>query len=122
MFAVGGILFFHNLGGRDLWNPDEPRYAQIAKEKMPKNAAVMDTLGWIYYLKGSYLNAIAELQDSVELASDNALINYHLGMAYYKNNQANDARVSLQKALELDPNFDGADQARRILKQLKASG
>jgi len=27
-----GTLFFANLGRRDLWNPDEPRYAQIAKE------------------------------------------------------------------------------------------
>jgi len=39
-------------------------FAQVAKEKMPKSAAVMDTLGWLYYLKGSYLNAVAELQES----------------------------------------------------------
>ena len=39
----------------------------------------MDTLGWIYYLKGSYLNAISELQDSVELVPDNPIVNYHLG-------------------------------------------
>ena len=35
--------------------------AQKAKEKMPKSPAVMDTLGWVYYLKGSYLNAIARV-------------------------------------------------------------
>ncbi len=26
------MLFFYNLGGWDLWNPDEPRYAQVARE------------------------------------------------------------------------------------------
>ena len=28
-------------------------FAQIAKEQLPNSAAVMDTLGYIYYLKGS---------------------------------------------------------------------
>ena len=26
------VLFFYNVGGWDLWNPDEPRYALVAKE------------------------------------------------------------------------------------------
>jgi 4-amino-4-deoxy-L-arabinose transferase-like glycosyltransferase len=34
LIAFGGILFFSNVGGWDLWNPDEPRYAQIAKEML----------------------------------------------------------------------------------------
>jgi 4-amino-4-deoxy-L-arabinose transferase-like glycosyltransferase len=29
---LASLLFFYNLGGWDLWNPDEPRYAQIAHE------------------------------------------------------------------------------------------
>jgi tetratricopeptide (TPR) repeat protein len=90
--------------------------AQIAKEKMPKNSTVMDTLGWIYYLKGSYLNAIAELQDSVELAPNNPVINYHLGLAYHKNNQQDEAGTFLKKALELAPDFKGAEEARSILE------
>lgn len=37
LFAVlvlGGILFSINLGGYDLWPPDEPRYALVAREMM----------------------------------------------------------------------------------------
>jgi tetratricopeptide (TPR) repeat protein len=95
--------------------------AQIAKEQMPENAAVMDTLGWIYYQKGSYLNAIAELQDSLERSPDNPVINYHLGMAYYKNNETENALKSLQKALDLNADFKGAEEARRAIKEIKAS-
>jgi Tfp pilus assembly protein PilF len=90
-------------------------FAQIAKEQLPKSAGVMDTLGWIYYLKGSYLNAIAELQDSVEIEPENALINYHLGLAYSKNNQPDQAREYLEKALKIAPNFRGAEEARTVL-------
>jgi len=96
-------------------------YAQIAKERMPQNAAVMDTLGWIYYLKGSYLNAIAELRDSVELDLDNPIINYHLGLAYHKNNQQDEAKESLENALEIAPNFKGAEDARKILEAIEAT-
>ena len=90
-------------------------FAQTAKEKMPKSAAVMDTLGWAYYLKGRYLSAISELQDSVELVPDNPVINFHLGMAYFKNNQPDVAREYLEKALKLDQNFEGAEEARQFL-------
>lgn len=32
IIAVGVALFFFNLGGRDLWEPDETRYAVVARE------------------------------------------------------------------------------------------
>jgi tetratricopeptide (TPR) repeat protein len=97
-------------------------FAQVAKEKMPKSAAVMDTLGWLYYLKGSYLNAVAELQESVALEPDNPVITYHLGMAYFKNAQMNEAKASLEKALKIHEKFKGADEARKALEEIKAKG
>jgi tetratricopeptide (TPR) repeat protein len=96
-------------------------FAQIAKEQMPKSAAVMDTLGWVYYLKGSYLNAIAELEDALKLDPDNPVINYHLGLAHFKNKQADAAKEFMEKALKIDQNFKGAEDARRILKDIKTS-
>src|SRR5213595_2358403 len=30
--VLGALLFFPALGGRDLWNPDEARYAEVARE------------------------------------------------------------------------------------------
>ncbi|NLA75353.1 MAG: tetratricopeptide repeat protein, partial [Deltaproteobacteria bacterium] len=96
-------------------------YARIAKGQMPDNPSVMDTLGWIYYLKGSYLNAISELQDSVELMPDNPVVNYHLGMALLKNNKPAEAEEYLKNALELDPGFKGAEEAKNALKEAGAA-
>jgi len=97
-------------------------FARIAKEKMPKSASVMDTLGWIYYLKGSYLNAISELQDSLEGQPDHPVVNYHLGMAFYKADKPDSAREYLEKALKIDPDFKGADEARATLEAIQAAG
>ncbi len=94
-------------------------YAQIAKEQMPENAAVMDTLGWIYYLKGTYSNAIAEFQDSLARDPNNPVINYHMGLAQYKNKDKLKAKEFLGKALELEPDFRGAGEARKVLQEIK---
>ena len=96
-------------------------FAQVAKEQIPDNGAVMDTLGWIYYLKGSYLNAIAEFQDSLTQNPDNPVINLHLGLAYYKNKQPHKAKEFLDKALSINQNFKGAEEAHIILKEIKTS-
>ena len=96
-------------------------FAQLAKEKMPKNPAVMDTLGWIYYLKGRYPSAISELADSLELAPDNPTINFHLGMAYFKSKQHSEAKKYLEKALKTDEKSEWAEEARQTLKEMTSS-
>jgi tetratricopeptide (TPR) repeat protein len=102
-------------------NVDEAlTFARIAKEHMPNSAAVMDTLGWLYYLKGTYLTAISEFQDSLARDPNSSVVNYHMGLAYAKNNEPAKAKDYLQKALELDPNFKGAEEARKTLKQLQS--
>lgn len=101
-------------------NVDEAlTFARIAKEHMPNSAAVMDTLGWLYYLKGTYLNAISEFQDSLARDPNSSVVNYHMGLAYSKSNEPAKAKEYLRKALEIHPNFKGAEEARKILKQLQ---
>jgi tetratricopeptide (TPR) repeat protein len=93
-------------------------FARLAKEKFPNDPNVMDTLGWVYYRKGLYDNAIGEFTDCLEKMPDNPTVTYHLGMAYYKKGDLENARAELEKALQLDENFSGADEARRILAEL----
>lgn len=118
-FAPAANNLAWNLAARG-GNIDEALgYAQVAKEQMPKNPAVMDTLGWIYYLKGTYLSAIAEFQDSIELDPENPVIRYHLGMALYKNKQYKQAEEELAKALSISGHFTGAEEAKQTLEKIK---
>jgi len=93
-------------------------FAQIAKKQLPDSPAVMDTLGYIYYLKGSYGNAVKEFQDSLSRDPENPVINFHMGLAQYKSNDLAKAKGYFEKALELDPNFKEADEAQRLLKEI----
>jgi tetratricopeptide (TPR) repeat protein len=93
--------------------------AQTAKEKMPKDPSIMDTLGWIYYKKGLYRNAIVELEQSHEKIQKNPVILYHLGMAYLKNNQKEEAKAALEKALTLNQKFPGYKEAQKALANME---
>ncbi|RPJ81589.1 MAG: tetratricopeptide repeat protein, partial [Deltaproteobacteria bacterium] len=92
--------------------------AQKAKEKQPDNPAIMDTLGWIFYKKGMYDAAIAELKASVEKIPENASVRYHLGLAYMKKGEKALAKKELAEALRISEEFDGADDAKKVLSEL----
>jgi tetratricopeptide (TPR) repeat protein len=44
---------------------------------------------------------------------------YHLGLAYYKKGEADKARAELERALRLGDKFDGADEAKKALAEIK---
>ena len=90
-------------------------FARKAKEKLPNDPSIMDTLGLVYYKKGLYDSAIGEFTDSLDKMPDNPTVHYHLGMTYYKKGDKNRARAELKKALSLDDGFDGSEEARQIL-------
>jgi Tfp pilus assembly protein PilF len=50
---------------------------------------------------------------------NNALFNYHLGLAYAKNGQAALAKQQLDRVLKLNPNFPDADQLRKAVAEAK---
>ena len=91
---------------------------QIAKEKFPNNPSIMDTLGWVYFKKDLYDNAIGEFTGAIEKLPDNATVRYHLGMAYHKKGENEKAKETLEKALSLNDSFEGAEEAKQILEEL----
>lgn len=96
--------------------------AQTARRGMPDSPNAADTLGWAYYHKGIYQSAISQFQEALRLnektgAPDDAVLHYHLGMAYQKANQLSLARQHLERAIKLSP--ENAD-ARKALSELRS--
>jgi tetratricopeptide (TPR) repeat protein len=96
------------------------KLAKKAKELSP-NPAVIDTLGWIYYLNGMYDEAVSELETSVKGAPWNSTILYHLGAAYYKNEQREQALSEFERALKINSNFPEANEAIKLVEEIRAA-
>jgi tetratricopeptide (TPR) repeat protein len=92
--------------------------AQKAREKLPDDPGVMDTLGWVYARKGLWDSAIRELQDSLAKMPDNAAIHYHLGVAYAGKGDKENARMAFNKALETKGAEAVAEQVKEAMGKL----
>jgi putative PEP-CTERM system TPR-repeat lipoprotein len=93
--------------------------AQTAQKKLPNVPAVNDTLGFIYYKKNLAPLAVSTLKVSAEKDPGNALYQYHLGLAYVDTGDAVRAKQALSRALALDSDFDGSDDAKGRLSALE---
>lgn len=89
--------------------------AQTAKNAQPDDPDVNDTLGWVYYKRGLPTLAIPPFEQSIKAAPENPIYHYHLGLAYLQMGDHLKARTALERALELQPDFDGAAEARKAL-------
>jgi len=95
------------------------RMAQTARQKLPDNANVADTLGWAFYQKHVYTSAINLFKEAVKKEPDNALFNCHLGLAYAKTGQAGLAKQQLDRVVKIKPNFPEVDELRRAVEEAK---
>jgi tetratricopeptide (TPR) repeat protein len=91
-------------------SPDEAlKLAQQAVELAPDDAAVRDTMGWVYYRKGIYRSAVEHLKISVAKEST-PQHQFHLAMAYMKVGDHDLGRQMLMTALKQDPNLTKTEQ------------
>jgi len=102
---------------RDL--EEAQKLAEKAISIDPRSPILLDTLGYIYYAKGMYHKAITTLTAAKACDQGNPTIAYHLGMTYWKIGEDKRAAKELREALNLDPSFEGADEARRVLNEMK---
>jgi len=74
-------------------------YAERARDIGPPDAAVLDTVGWVYFKNGRYDEAEAALKEAISVDPDSPAALYHLGMVHAERGRLADARQSLQAAL-----------------------
>jgi tetratricopeptide (TPR) repeat protein len=78
----------------------------------PKNAAYLDSLGWVYFRLGKYEAAIGELKKAVDAdESPDGTILDHLGDAHAKMGQTDKAREAWARAVK---SFDKERDAEKI--------
>ena len=78
--------------------------AEMAIAIEPKNAAFLDTIGWIYYKMGTYKKAQEYLEKSLKINEDNPVILEHMGDIYHKLDASSQALLLYEQALKQDAN------------------
>jgi len=92
--------------------------AQLAKSELPRVAEVNDTLGFVYLKRDVPSLAIQPLRDAVAAEPNNPVYRFRLGQALARAGQPDEAKRELGAALNLKSDFNGAEEARRLLKTL----
>ena len=114
--AANNLAYLHAEKGENL--DEDLSLAQSAKEQVQDDPHISDTLGWVYYKKNIYSRAVTHLQEAIEELPNNAVVHYHLGMAFSKSGDKAMAKKELKRALQLNPKFSGAEEAKTALQGL----
>ena len=86
--------------------------------------AFQDTYGWIAHRRGRHAEAVSHLEPAAAGLPDSALVQYHLGMTYAALERTEEARATLERALEPagDSPLPQFRMARETLDALPAAG
>ena len=99
--------------------------AQDAKDALPTNPSVADTLGWVMLRKDIPQAAITLFREAIEAYPEadprRGTVRYHLAMAYERNGQTERAIDELRRALDESPNFTEREATKKLLEQLRSS-
>jgi tetratricopeptide (TPR) repeat protein len=77
----------------------------------PDDGFYVDSLGWVYYQRGDYRQALEHLERAVELAGEDATVIEHLGDVYDRLGQSREALRVYRDALGY---ADDPEQVERL--------
>jgi tetratricopeptide (TPR) repeat protein len=92
--------------------------AQTARRGLPDSPETADALAWAYYYKGVYKLAANLLEEAVKKVPANATYQYHLGLIYHKMQNMPQAKMHLQRALQLEAGPERAAEIRKVLAEM----
>jgi putative PEP-CTERM system TPR-repeat lipoprotein len=93
-------------------------YAENAYGLAKSDAAIIDTLGWVLVQQGQLDRGIGILREARLRDPSSSEIRYHLAVALAQTGREAEARTELAQILKDGGNFDGADAARKLQRQL----
>jgi tetratricopeptide (TPR) repeat protein len=86
--------------------------ADRARQLLPSDPFLADTLGWIVYRKGDYSRALGLIQEGANGMPDDPEIQFHLGMTYYMLGEEKLAQAALERSLQGVKDFAGKEEGR----------
>ena len=93
--------------------------AQKADKLQPHNPLILDTMGWIFYQRKEFDKARESLDKALRITDRIPVILYHMALVYHQKKAYVEAITYLEKALDLTDQFEEAQEARKLLDELK---
>lgn len=103
---------------QDVGDPRALEYAEKAHRLAPNEAATLDTLGWLLVRNGDPARGLKYLRQAHARASNDPRVRHHLAVALAELGKTKQARLELEAALRTSTTFEGADEARALLRKL----
>ncbi len=104
------------LMGKDLDKAEQLILAALEKE--PENGYYIDSLGWVYFVRGNHGRAVTELERATQFVQDDPTILEHLGDAYSAVDRHADALGAYERSFELR---DGDADVNEIREKIDAA-
>jgi len=98
-------------------------FAQKARQKLPENPDIADTLAWVYTKKNLNANAldlfrVLVARQATGASPRSATIHYHYALALSQSGDKQQAKKELKTALECKPSPDQAAKIRSLLGKI----
>lgn len=93
------------------------RLAMQAKQALPNQPNIADTLGWVHYKRESFSLAISQFKYALEARPDDPTIGFHLALAQYASGEKNEAIALLQEILTKNKEFHERNEANETLQK-----
>ncbi len=95
------------------------RLAMQAKQSLPDQPHISDTLGWVHYKRNSYSLALSEFEQALDKRPGDPIILFHQALALNGLGENDKAIDALEKSLSSETEFQERAEAEDLLKTLK---
>jgi tetratricopeptide (TPR) repeat protein len=114
--ALNNIAYFMAESGTDL--DQALTYAQRAKQQMPNNPDVADTLGWVYIKKNLSDDAIKIFRDLLSKKPEHVTWRYHLAIALVQKGDRLQAKKEIETAMKNKPSAEETQKLKELLGRI----